>query len=483
MTPLKNTDKHFSDYLPPALVKDWRQCFRSRNSLLLFILLELAGWLLFVCLKGEEGSLYGLESLGGWLYFFGLAGLCFVIPYRAGSTVAADTRVRSSNFLMLTPLSARRIVWGTWCSTALMVLIAAICALPLLATRQVMMSLEPDTAIINLERFNHNAFLQDVLVLAWLTLCGWVMAACYMFSAGLSRLLQLGLPVACAIGALFFMGGTYSLTRFFCMGPEDALPHGLTLSLHVVDALLLMALFLELARRHYAAPAENCSRSVRLLALLPMLLYVLLPFMVLGGGEVTPRVAEGQGELALLFLYAALLADALLPTCAMPAHALHLWRGLPAWFQKPGLVSSSLCLALASLLYALPGMLEGAWWESPALRQALLFEGVGTLNFGFSLLLWLLVTDCLCRRNSPKRPVVFALVALGCSFIALCLRLPLEGIPAWVATLPLAGEGIPWELRGADRLDEVITAAALNGGALYVTLMLLIFWRGRAGKG
>ncbi len=489
MTPLKNTDKHFSDYLPPALVKDWRQCFRSRSALLIFILLELAGWLMFFTMQPEAGSspelyLYELQKLGGVFYGFGLFALCFAIPYRACLTVTADTRVRSSNFLMLTPLSARRIVWGTWCSTALMVLLAALCALPLLAARQVMMGVAPGTTAVELAAFNGAAFMQDALALAWLVLCGWVMVAFYMAIAGLPRLMSVGAFLFCLVLVLDSMGSLHVLERIFGIEDGVGLEQLPTILLYSVDALLLLVLFLELARRHYAAPAENCSRSVRLLALAPW-----LPVALMEGGRacglMQPVLAHTQAEFALIVLFAALLADALLPTYAVPAHAWRFWRWLPVWCQKPGLMPSALCLAVASPFVMLPDIVNRVWgseWQSMVCLRRLLYEGVGALNFGFTLLLWLLITDCLCRRSSVKRPVVFGLVALACTFVATCLRLPLEDLPVWESLIPLAGTAVSWELNQLVPIEESILACSLNGGALFLTLLLLIFWRGRVRK-
>ncbi len=484
MTPLKNTDKHFSDFLPPALVKDWRQCFRSRNALLLFILLELAGWLILFCLAPAADSTavlyrYRMLELGANLYMLGLFSLVFVIPFRAGLTVAADTRVRSLNFLMLTPLSARRIVWGTWCSSALMVLLAALCALPLLGAYQVMLRTGQENVAFSLALVDWAAMQQMGLVLAWLVLCGWVMTAFYMFSAGLPRLLQLAALTACVLAALSFMGSLYALKHLFDYGQGDALAQLLPMSLYVVDALLLLLLFLELARRHYAALAENCSRSVRLLALLPWLPVAVLVAAAQQGALPVER-AETQAIFALFYLYLALLADALLPVCSMSGCSGRLWRGLPAWWQKPGLASSALCLALATPFCLLPGFL-GEW---PAARttQHLLYEAAQALNFGFSLLFWLLLTDCLCRRSAASRPALFALVALACYFTALCVKIPLEGWHEWEAFLPLAGNGVPYALCHSQAQSEALIACALNCGAFLITLLLLVCWRGRVKK-
>ncbi len=494
MSPLKNTDKHLSDFLPPALVKDWRQCFRSRSALLIFLLLELAGWLLFFCIvadtdKTPSDYLDMLEGLGKALFGLSVFALVLAIPYRAGSTVAHDTRVQSANFLMLTPLSARRIVWGTWSSTALILLLAALVALPLPAARQLMLTAYPHVGVLNPAAFNWQAFGIDALILAWVVLCGWAYTAFYMFAAGLPRVLRGGLIIIGAFFALGIMMDVDHLQPLFCLGKETT-PSLIPTLRTVVDTVLLIILFLELARRHYAAPAENCSRSVRLLAPLPLLLYALLTYFPVEGFD-----PEGQLFFGLIFMLFALLADALLPSYTMPAHAYRLWRGLPSFLQKPGIASASFCLALGALCFCLPGIIEVLQEEPVACvdfscggdhphgsrLQHLLHEGLQGLNFSCSLLLCLLITDCLCSRSAWVRPLAFGLVALVLTFVVICLQIPLDGYSVWEASLPTFGTNIPYSFRD-DMLEDLYLACGINGGALLIILLLLIFWRARVKK-
>ncbi len=484
MTPLKNTNRFFSDCLPPALVKDWRQCFRSRSAVAIFLLLQLAAWLLFFCMivdadQTPASYLEQMKDIGKAFIALGGFTLCVAIPFRAGLTVGADTRVRSSNFLMLTPLSARRIVWGTWSSTALIILLAAACALPLLAARQLMLTAYPHIGELKPAAFDWAGFGQDVLVLGWLVLCGWMTTAYYMFTAGLPRILR-GIAVIFSVFfVLAFTVETYALRELFGLREEAPL---LTYAIrNVVDVLLLMVLFLELARRHYAAPAENCSRSVRLVALLPMLGYgvALLP-AAFGLKSFDP---EEQGFFACLFLMGALLADALLPTYSMPPHAYRFWRWLPAWCQKPGLVPSVLCMTFALPIAGLPILgeaLEDHAFGSPDFIKEMLSAGTVGFNIAFSVMLWLLITDCFCGRSSEKRPMAFALVAAACSFAATCVAIPLKGNHVWEALVPLCGAAIPWQLDNV--AEELFLACCLNAGAFGITLMLLLFWRGRVKK-
>ncbi len=492
MSPLKNTDKYLSDYLPPALVKDWRQCFRSRSSVALFILLELAGWLIFGCMVADadqtpSGYLEQMEDMGRMFYVLGVFALCLIIPFRAGSTVAADTRERGSNFLMLTPLSARRIVWGTWSSTALIVLLAALLALPLLAARQLMITAYPHVGELKPASFNYVGFVVNILVLFWLVIVGWVMAGFYMFTSMLPRLLRVVLLIVCGAAALGMMEAR-TLEDIFGVerhGLENAtqLSGILPLGLSVLDALLLLVLFLELARRHYAAPAENCSRTVRLLAPLPLLIGGLLALASYAGIDFQVGLA-GQFSFALFYLMAALLPDALLPAYTMPSHSWRLWPVVPAWLQKPGFVPSTLCLAGAVLLFRLPELV-GALLTQPDLTTTYgLRLAQASLNTAFTVMLWLLITDCFCRRSAAKRPLVFGVVALACYLAAQCVKMPLGDESLWTTVLPLCEAETYLDDHLNDLpLAQLPTACYLNGGAFLLTLALLLFWRARVNKG
>ncbi len=478
MSPFKNTNKFISDYLPPALVKDWRQCFRSRSSVALFILLELAGWLIFACMVAgaEPSGLPQLDSLGDMLYVLGLFALCIIIPFRAGSTVAADARVQSSNFLMLTPLSARRIVWGTWSSTALMVLLAALLSLPLLFVRRAMMTSFPQLWPWDMAAFNRDGLMLDGMMLAWLVLVGWVMAAFCMFTSVLPRILRVLMLLGGGLVVMDVMCAR-SVAELFGLDDVAQKPELFPLGLYVLDAVLLLLLFLELSRRHYAAPAENCSRAVRLLAPLPMLVYgAQVALSKVYGWE--PLNPEGQFNFAIIYLFIALLSDALMPNYAMPAHAYRLWRGLPAWFQKPGFVPSTICLALGAFFVGLPELPDAC---SAGSEEQMMKQGYHALyvvlNVGFSLMFCLLITDCFCRRAAAKRPLVFGVAALACYLTSLCIMMPLEDESLWELALPVYGSGYSW--RFAAQAD-IASACMVDGAAFLILLLLLVCWRARA---
>ncbi len=492
MSPLKNTDRTFSDCLPPALVKDWRQCLRSRGYLAIFVLLLLTGWVLLGTAAWDvdvppSKYLESLRTLGSMLSLVFFITLCLAIPFRAGMIVAADTRERSSNFLMLTPLTARRIVWGTWCSSALMVLLAALLLLPLCIVGEGLRGGYPHCGSFNLEKLDWVALGYDVVTLACYVFGGWVMAAFFMFCAGLPIALRFVLLV-CMLGASVGTVGD-DVHFIFCKEESRNLHALLRLLPYLFYALLQLVLFLELARRHYSAPAENCSRSVRLLAPLPMLLYVAdagISYVVTG--HVSD--SEEMRFFAFIFLYTAVMADALLPSYSLPQMRHRNWCWLPGWFQRPGFVPSVLCCGGATLLTLLPVLLQ--WWEtvarSPAelevtsrnMAKVCISAGMA-FNVGFTLLLWLLITDCFCRRNSPKRMLAFGVVALFCS----CFCGMLSGLTrddAAEACMPMLGSTLDsWCVN--ELPEEILwNVCAFNAGAFLVVFFLLLAWRGLVRK-
>ncbi len=482
MTPLKNTDKYLSDYLPAALVKDWRQCFRSRNYLILAALLLLVGWAMLAVVASDTS----MGNLGSMLYLVFTVTLCLVIPLRAGMTVAADTRERSSNFLMLTPLSARSIVWGTWCSSACMVLMAALLLLPICLVGEVLRAASLHGGGINLMQIDWVAFGYDALTLGALALGGWVMAAFFMFCAGLPMVLRIALLLA-MWGFSFEM--VVSGNFIFCAPEKRLLPELAVLLPGLLNAFLLLLLFLELARHHYSTPAENCSRSVRLLALLPLLLFVVQAGVSYARGA-SLGCPEMQRSFALVYLGTAVIADALLPSCSLPPRQRRLWRWLPGWFQSPGFVPSVLCCTGAVLLSLVPALQLGA--EAAGLlpcelvdlgsrskMQAALVSGARTLNVGVTLLFWLLLTDCICRRNSAKRPLVYVAVGLAIGNLTHLLGILLSNtllkscLPTLSVTIDAwhASQELLWCICGG------------NAAALLLVVLLLLFWRGRVNKG
>ena len=251
----KNYKDCIPDWLPPALVKDWRQMLRTP----LFMLGLLAlGLLSFGFLRVPANEMLRQEHYISFV-MMGAVVLCGLVPVRVGQAVEAETKNPGTNFIRLTPLSSWQVVWGTWLSGAVQVAMLALLVLPLVAVRL-------GSAPAGQEGLHLAAHL---LLLVLLVLQGWTMVALAQASSALPTVLRLfalltllGYIVGIDASLLELLLGNATLGAF-------ASVFLLTVASHVV---MLLALLAE-ARRQYAHPAEDCVTAVRWLSMLAVVLY------------------------------------------------------------------------------------------------------------------------------------------------------------------------------------------------------------------
>lgn len=412
--------RNFSDYLPAALIRDLRQTYRSP-----FFLISYALILLYIWLRSMDGGLDSVSSLAPLL-------LMIVIPLRAAQAVSADTRIRGTNFMRLTPLSSRRIVWGIWLSVFLQIA---------LTTAILSLLVMPESGAVVYESYVDG----DKIVTVAVNARGWhlqtllhtaeaglVLCAFFMFCSGLAPVFRYCLYGGCLLAAF----GSMSFTAFAGMNGSYELASAGTLILQGSWAILLVVLFLELARRSYAPPAENCSVSVRLIGLLPLLI-----FLAMWGLGVDVSLTENQLLMALGFMVLAAVADAMLPCWNLPVHKKRCLPLLPKIIQLPGLFPSCLYMVLvAALGIAVTWLyvrhpLEGGYCDTLQAQIAILDDWhlplLILLRFGlltlYSLLVTVLLVDLFVRRGNPNRPVAFAIAALGLFLLAVACDAP--GLP------------------------------------------------------
>ncbi len=392
-------NKYFSDYLPPALVRDLRSSLRTRGYLaMLTVFLLVAVWL-------QYDSTLAWPVLGEHVYPLSLIPLLvlwFIIPSRAGNSVSEDAKAKGSNFMMLTPLTSREIVWGIWVSAVFQLLVVAgvgalivwwrACSLP-----------EPSARCLWV---CYGVFVGG----------GVVMCSVFLFMSQLSRFMRVLLGVSVvlvcwqvvmsSVELAVYERGLDPMARFMSwFGGE---------SLYVIlaDTVLVIVLLLEFARRSYAAPAENCSRSVRVLALLVLASVPLLYHF-------SESLGEGQLWFAACYSIFACMSDALLPTYSLVAHDKRAWPLVPAYIQVPGLGPAALFLlpVLGLLAWLFCRYIPAADKSLPVAYQVLLWVQVA-----YSLLITLLVTDLVCKRDSVNRPVVYALCAAPLSLLSVTVH-------------------------------------------------------------
>ena len=425
-------NKYFSDYLPPALVRDFRRSLRSRGYVLMLLIAVLvAVWVQYDAIAQLPES----KSMGGGttLTMIGVFLFWCIIPHRAGRAVLADCRVKSANYMMLTPLSSRHIVWSTWFSAVVQLLIVGGIGALILWWRQVA---TPDMPLTEASLFSLTGslfpgvpffswqpvtFTQVWVIYALMLGVGALLCAVFMSLAQMSTFTRL--IVICAMATVALSWGMAQITTILDSGcsPADILLagfSGISLWCRLADAALVLWVLLELARRSYASPAENCSWGLRLWALAPMVLVAALHYAAPEESELMTEQLEFSVAMGLVIC----LCDALLPTYSLPGHGRRTWPLLPSYLQTPGLGQAALFLVLvlaanwgvhvwqmqeSSVPYLLNKGLSAEW-----------MDGLHSLRLLYALLCALLLTDLLCGSMNANRPTVFAVLLLGLDIVA-----------------------------------------------------------------
>jgi hypothetical protein len=250
----KNYKDSIPDWLPPALVKDWRQMLRTP----LFMLGLLAlGLLSFGFLLLPEGEVLDKGSYMAFV-MMGTVVLCGLVPARVSQTVEGETKNPGTNFIRLTPLSSWQVVWGTWLSGAVQVVMLALLALPFVAMRM-------GNAPAGQEGLHLAAHLLLILLLM---LQGWTMVALAQASSALPMVLRLFVFVSLLGG---ICGMDCEMVGVLLREQVSQFAGMYLLSVAALGVMLLT--LLAEARRQYAHPAEDCVTAVRWFSMLAVVLY------------------------------------------------------------------------------------------------------------------------------------------------------------------------------------------------------------------
>ena len=440
-------NKYFSDYLPPALIRDLRRCLRTPWYLIMLgVFLIFAAWVQYDSLSDSPTMNFYMLALAGAVLMW------VIIPARAGSSVSDDGKVKGTNFLMLTPLSSRQLIWGTWISACVQLLIVAGIG-----------------ALIHWWHVSAADMKGAQLTQSWtsyglMVAVGVLMCAVFLFTAQLGRLLRILLTLFVLVNGINLV--IFFLESMMFTGKTPMLMflewfRGDVVYVVVGDVLLSILLLMEFARRNYAAPAENCSRSVRLLVLLAVVSVTLLHYYV------DAALVAGQLEFVTWYALFACMCDSLLPTYSMKAHDKRAWPIVPAYLQVPGVGQSAFFLVLigAALCWQ---------WFSYVMFNAewadVVYLGVSKT---YTVLCLLLLTDMICRRDNVNRPMVCAVFALLLSFFSFIVC---QSVPEFASEYVAAAMPFGWT---SAAVAEDTLMVAISSGSLLVVLSLLMFWRGR----
>jgi len=329
----------FPTWLPAMLVKELRQGLRTKGFVVAFVGFQALMALLMMGAVGSAGATSPVtrattqSMIDGFFWTLLTVQLVFVTPSRALGSLQPEIESRSLDLLLLTRLSAWRIVFGKWASLVAQSLLLLVAMLP-----------------YGIVRYFAGAadLVSDAGVCLALLGCCAVLTAAGLWSSGNSKVVRIGVGilVSFAVGTVIIpglRGGAFSR-------PSLA---STSISMICLDGALVLAFFLIAAVRRIAPLAENYAffaRALPLVALMPVPLWAL--------GRAT-SVAEGQFIFASCFVL--LVCGAELASVQLPM-AVHLrpWleRGklgkavarfvLPGW--QSGLIYAMVAIALPALI-------------------------------------------------------------------------------------------------------------------------------------
>jgi hypothetical protein len=451
----------FASWLPAMLVKELRQGLRTRGFVGAFIAFQVLMAIAMMTVAAQSASISpgarsgAFAAANGFFWTLITVALLLVTPGRALGSLKLEMTSRTVDLLLLTQLSAWRIVTGKWLSLMAQAVLLLVSLLPYGIVRYFAGSVD----LVN-----------DAVQCATLLGGAALLTAAGLWGAGLGRFVGL-------LGVVFGLFAFGSGGRFFASLTGGGSPFG-TLRLPPggaglvwFDGALVLVFFLVAAVRNIAPPAENHTLLTRLL---PVLALLPVPLIVALAG---PGAAAG-GQLLfaggfLLLVCATQLASYDLPMGVHFRAARQRPAGLRVFLRMtlPGWPSALLYTLFVTMLWVgCAALLPATGKTSP------IWIGV--------LALTALVTPCLVMAVAP-RPARFGasiylvtlitaggLTPLCFAFIAMAPKLVwLKGL---VAMLPVSSL-----LMAFIEPDAASGAQVAFMGALPLVIVGVAWWQAR----
>jgi len=284
----------FADWLSPIIVKELRQGMRAKLFVVIFIILQMACFVtLLTALSGDSNA----KEVAGVFFWIGVgAALCVAMPLRGLTALLGEIKGNTLELLLLTRLSAWRILVGKWLALILQTFLMVCTLLPYVMLRYFLGGVD---------------LAQDWQILGWLLLASVGMTTISVsFSPYLKtlagKLALAGFGVLTLIGFIFITDGFFSRNIFSGSGSNGVI--------HLLAILLLlvpMGIFglWEIGVSAFAPAAENHALRKRLLVLGSLLVGICFP------GESSPVLVI----FPLVFLGAVWFSSLLEETVELPS--------------------------------------------------------------------------------------------------------------------------------------------------------------------
>ncbi|MEX1048876.1 MAG: hypothetical protein WED15_05075 [Akkermansiaceae bacterium] len=374
----------FSDRISPMLVKELRQGLRAKTFIAVFLTLQIFLGIMLLSASAASTTDRAGSVVSGMIFgFFGIAVL-IVQPLRGVAALATEIKGNTIDMMVLTRLSAWRIVFGKWVAIVSQSALILSTIIPYLILRYF---------------FGGMNLVGEMVFLVVLFLTSMALTAITVGLSGSSSVIirsilpLFGTPILfMAIMGVLFGNGSREIVEVCSL---DNLESTIHLGVYVVSISYLGWSSLSLGTSLIAPAAENHSTPRRLIALAAMLLMIPVmrystldeellatlicliaaPAILLALTEstllvptvCTPFVKRGlPGKLAGIFLYPG-LASGVFFTILLTGIVLFVFRSHPTAGANTGLCVIALSV-LGSLL--LPAVLQGFFFKSEGQRVA-----------------------------------------------------------------------------------------------------------------
>ncbi len=382
----------FPTWLPAMLVKELRQGLRAKGFVgtLVGFQVIMTLFTIFAIAGGSGSASFGILQGAYWVMLN--VQLLVITPGRAITGLQAELDTRAIDLLLLTRLTAWRVVLGKWISLLVQAALLVVAMLPYGVARYFFGSVD---------------LAGEVKLIALLFAGSAVLTAAALWSSALPKVARVALGIGVVFAWQFIPGLNIAMSLMTGSRPGRGMGPGMSVSgpamwLLVFNAALVLALCLVGAVRKLAPRAESQSGLMRVL---PLLAIVPVPFMSLS-------MAAGQTAVAgIIFVIVAAfeLARAEEP---MGCH----WR---AW-SRFGLIGRSIgrfvqpgwASAMEWLLVIAAAVAVGGYWTPQPWKVAqLAVLGAEALLFPALLLTFM-------SGQFTQRAAGYVLVLGGASLIA-----------------------------------------------------------------
>jgi ABC-type transport system involved in multi-copper enzyme maturation permease subunit len=381
----------FPTWLPAMLVKELRQGLRAKGFVGTLVAFQVIMTLftIFAIAGGSGSTSFGILQGSYWVVL--VVQLLLITPGRALAGLQGELETRSIDLLLLTRLTAWRVVLGKWISLLVQGALLVVAMLPYGVARYFFGSVD---------------LAGELKLIAMIFAGSAVLTAAALWSSAMPKVAR----IALGIGMVFVLQFIPGLNAAFAMmtgsrpgrgGPGISVA-GAEMWLLVFNAALVLAVCLVGAVRKLAPRAESQSPLMRLL---PLLAFVPVPFMGL-------RMATGQTAVAAVMFVLVAALELARPEEPMRNH----WRAwarfgtfgrLVGRFVQPGWASAMEWLLVIAAATALGGLATTQPWKVAQLAML----GAEALIFPALLLTFM-------SSHFTQRSAGYVLVLGGASLIA-----------------------------------------------------------------